>query len=92
MTYRNPKLLKAVRDLPCASCGTEDGSVIAAHRNEGKGMGIKTADLPAALCFRCHAALDQGKDMTRDERRKAWDNAFFATMVALFERGKVVVK
>ena len=87
MTYRNRKLLDRVRELPCQHCGAQDGTVCAAHRNEGKGAGIKASDaLVAALCFRCHSAVDQGKDMTRDERRDFWNRAAINTYRALIER------
>jgi hypothetical protein len=92
MTYRNRKLLDAVRELPCQVCGVQDGTVCAAHRNEGKGMGIKVSDaLVAALCHRCHSALDQGAVMTREERRDCWNNAAIKTYQALIERGIVRV-
>jgi hypothetical protein len=84
--YRNKKLLEKLRDLPCMSCGTEDGTVVAAHRNEGKGMGIKVSDaLVAALCVRCHYELDQGKSWTRDFRRAIWNQAYIKTMQYLIE-------
>lgn len=93
MTFRSPKLLKAVRELPCQVCGAEDGTVCAAHRNEGKGMGIKVSDaLVAAMCFRCHQSLDQGAAMTREERRETWNRAAIGTYQALFERGILYVR
>jgi hypothetical protein len=87
VTYRNRKLLDAVRELPCQACGVQDGTVCAAHRNEGKGMGKKVSDaLIAALCFRCHQAVDQGAAMTREERRDAWNRAAIKTYQALIEK------
>jgi hypothetical protein len=41
MIYRNQKLIKLLRELPCQHCGIMSETVCAAHRNEGKGMGIK---------------------------------------------------
>jgi hypothetical protein len=91
--YRNQKLLERLRDIPCASCGTQDGTVVAAHRNEGKGMGIKVSDaLVAALCVRCHFELDQGKDMTREERREFWNQAYIKTMQYLLENRIIEVR
>lgn len=93
MTFRSPKLLKAVRELPCQFCGAEDGTVVPAHRNEGKGMALKTSDaLVAAACYRCHSELDQGKSMTREERRDAWNLAAIGTYQALIERGILRVR
>jgi hypothetical protein len=40
MIYRNTKLTKLLRQLPCQHCGIMSETVCAAHRNEGKGMGI----------------------------------------------------
>lgn len=54
-----------------------DETVVAAHRNEGKGMGLKNPDeqtVPA--CHSCHMELDQGNKYTREEKRKAWNNAY----------------
>jgi len=69
---RSPALMKAYRQIPCQHCGAEDGTVCGAHSNQsadGKGRSIKADDNKcASLCFRCHAALDQGSFMARAER------------------------
>lgn len=55
-------------------------TVVPAHSNsqqDGKGMGIKAADektVPA--CFWCHAEIDQGKRLTKDERRAYWEDGY----------------
>lgn len=91
--YRSPKLLVAVREAPCMRCGAQDGTVVAAHSNQlrdGKGRGIKAHDYRiAALCFRCHAEIDQGSSMSKDERREAWEEAHRKTVGWLFESGTV---
>ena len=91
-TYRNPKWLKAVSEVgTCVLCGTE--GVQAAHRNEGKSLASKTDDcLSAALCPSCHSQIDQGKDMTRDERRATMDRAIVLTLRELVLAGRVSVK
>ena len=93
--YRNKKLLEVVRESPCQNCGAEDGTCCAAHSNwseDGKGMGIKAHDYKiAALCFRCHMNLDQGKQLGKDERKKMWQNAHNKTMAWLFESGRLKV-
>lgn len=93
--YRNKKLLETVRQSSCQHCGVDDGTVVAAHSNwaeDGKGMGIKAHDYKiAALCFRCHMALDQGKEMSKDERKKMWQNAHNKTIAWLFESGRLKV-
>ncbi len=80
---------RAVASLRCVRCGRE-GDTQCAHRNEGKGMGLKTDDaLTAALCSTCHSEIDQGKDMTRDERRDAIDQAILLTVRELARRGLI---
>jgi hypothetical protein len=91
--FRSKKLLEAIRECPCANCGAEDGTVIAAHRNESKGMGIKVSDaLVAALCFQCHTDLDQGKTMNREERREFWNQAYIKTMQYMIENNILRIK
>ena len=83
---RDKKRLEACRKIPCQHCGAEDGTVVAAHSNEGahgKGRGIKASDeFVAALCFTCHANLDQGK-MSKDEKSQMWHNAHVKTIEML---------
>lgn len=96
MTFRSKKLLEAVREFPCQMCGAEDGTVCAAHSNslrDNKGRGHKAHDYRiAALCARCHAEIDQGSKLSREERLEAWEAAHRATVGLLFETGKVVVR
>lgn len=87
--WESERWLAAVRSLHCMRCFKE-GRTQPAHRNEGKGMGVKTHDCwTAALCVECHAAIDQGKDMTRAERREAMDVAILMTLRALVKKGLV---
>lgn len=91
--YRSDKLLKSVRDCPCQSCGAMDGTIVAAHSNQmrdGKGRGLKANDYRiAALCYKCHTELDQGKNMSREERLNMWEDAHRATIGWLFENEKI---
>lgn len=90
--FRSDKFRRLVASEDCACCGI-GGPVQAAHRNEGKGMGLKVSDaLVAALCPSCHAELDQGKNLTREERRAMWDRAYVVTVQRLIESGKLVPK
>jgi mevalonate pyrophosphate decarboxylase len=90
--YRNKRFLEKMRELPCAVCGADDGTVIAAHRNQGKGMGLKVSDaLVAPLCFTCHQTLDQGKDLSRDDRRDMWDQAYIRNIQNLIETGQLKI-
>jgi hypothetical protein len=87
--FRSERWLRAVASLECVRCDDESGSQ-AAHANEGKAMGMKVDDcLTAALCPTCHREIDQGKDMTREERRDAMTKAILKTLVKLARRGLV---
>lgn len=80
---------RAVASLPCVLCGRA-GDTQCAHRNEGKGMGLKTDDaLTAALCTACHTEIDQGPDLDRDERRERMDRAILLTLRDLARNGLV---
>jgi ferredoxin len=89
--FRSAKWLDAVRDIGfCVRCGAF--GVQAAHRNEGKGMGMKVSDcLSAALCRTCHTEIDHGKGMTKEERRAELNAAIVKTVEVLVSHGKVVV-
>lgn len=91
MNYRNPKLLQAVRDAPCMRCGANDGTVVAAHSNQlrdGKGRSIKAHDYRiAAMCYRCHAEIDQGSKLDRQQKIEAWEDAHRKTIGWLFDNG-----
>jgi hypothetical protein len=86
---RSKKLLKLVADLWCQNCGDEH-MVQAAHTNwgGGKGRGIKADDnLVAALCLKCHYEIDQGKNLSRDERKDLWERAHKRTVQTLLDAG-----
>lgn len=86
---RSTKLLKAVAQLDCQHCGSGQ-MVQAAHTNwgHGKGRGIKADDnMIAALCLKCHYEIDQGKNLSREERQKMWEKAHNRTVNLLLERG-----
>lgn len=89
--YRSKKLLEAARLLPCQHCGANNGTIVAAHSNQlrdGKGKGIKAHDYRiASLCFTCHADLDQGSRMTKQERVEMWEEAHRKTIGLFFEQG-----
>ena len=95
MNYRNKKLLEAVRESPCQLCGAQDGTVVAAHSNQlrdGKGRSIKAHDYRiAALCYTCHADIDQGR-MSREDKQDLWEMAHRKTVGWLFENDHLEVK
>lgn len=80
--YSEPKYLAACRGEPCflnlPGCPRNpvDETVVPAHCNEGKGMGLKVPDrytVPA--CFHCHTLYDQS-GLDRECKRAAWDWAY----------------
>lgn len=92
--YRNRNLLDLAKQAPvCFGCmSPNQGDVVAAHANEGKALGMKNPDFMwAALDGRCHAALDQGKDMSREDRRAFWLQAYWRTTTWLWESGLICV-
>ena len=86
---RSKKLLKLVASLDCQACGSGH-MVQAAHTNwgGGKGRGIKADDnLVAALCLKCHYEIDQGRNLSREERQEKWLHAHVATVARLCNTG-----
>lgn len=88
---RSLSLMRAYRQIECQHCGIDDGSVCGAHSNQSKhnkGLGIKASDdACASLCHACHYELDQGKELTRQQRIDMWERAHRKTRAALKERG-----
>lgn len=66
-----------------------------AHSNQqrhGKGMGHKADDcFHAAACHACHAELDQGRKLTKVERRDYWQAGFERTLRLYWANGWVRV-
>lgn len=84
MNYRNRKLLDTAYQFPCMlrfPCCEGGDAGEPAHSNsvvQGKGGAMKAHDcffVPA--CRSCHQRLDQGKDMTKEERRETWERAYW---------------
>jgi hypothetical protein len=90
------RLLEVVRQSPCQHCGAQDGTVVAAHSNQlrdGKGRGLKAHDYRiAALCFTCHAELDQGKNMSKQQRIEMWEEAHRKTVGWLFDNSVLILR
>lgn len=98
MNYRDRKLLDLAYQFPCMLQlpGCEGGdSGEPAHSNQakhGKGGAMKAHDcfhVPA--CRACHVQLDQGGRLTKEERREAWEAAFWRYLPELWEQGKIGV-
>lgn len=87
--YRDDDLRAVVAALPCVRCGSHQ--VQAAHSNlpqHGKGKSLKASDAAImALCIACHAELDQGSHMTREERQALTFESISATYIQLMELG-----
>jgi hypothetical protein len=39
------------------------------------------------LCLKCHYEIDQGKDMSKEERQEMWEQAHIATVKKLYIQG-----
>ena len=91
LAVRSYAWLSCVRQMPrCVRCGAP--GVEAAHRDFGKGMGMKTDDVAtAALCALCHYLLGTDGNMPREERRAEMDKAIVDTIIELARTGKIGV-
>ena len=88
-TFRSEAWRRAVASLPCAWC-MRDGPSQAAHRNQGKGMGMKAPDCwTFPLCPECHREFDAGKSLTRQQRRELADQWVIETVRRLAEDGAI---
>ena len=95
MTYRNKRLTDLARGQSCVECGANDGTTVWAHSNlleHGKGRGIKAHDAAGMfLCARCHAELDSGTSMSREEKREFIMRNIVRTHTRLWDLGLVGV-
>lgn len=90
MTYRTDPWMALCADRACIACGKNDGTVVAAHRNELKGMSLKSpSHFCIPLCHSCHHRYDNGTT-SRDEKRAFWRDCWVMHMAALCEAGLVV--
>lgn len=79
------RFAEACRGEPCyllipGAPSHDSDTVVACHSNQlahGKGKGIKAADEKTVPgCAWCHHELDQGKRLSKEERRAYWDAAY----------------
>ena len=95
MTYRNRKLLDLACDQACVMCNAQDGTIVAAHSNlieHGKGMGTKAHDgMVAWLCYCCHADLDQGTRLSKQERMEFTLSAICRTYMRMWDQQLIEV-
>lgn len=72
----------------CVLCGGVGEQI--AHRNEGKGMGLKTKPwMTARLCRADHEEIDSGRHLDRSERRARMDRAITLTHDLLITSGRL---
>lgn len=98
--HKSRKLLDRIAQLDvCVRCGVMDGTVVPAHycgpmqNLLGKGMGTKVTDAAAAaLCFSCHAHMDQYKDGDTVDRSEEFLYLVVITHELLLKNGSLEVK
>lgn len=87
--YQFPCMLQ----LPCCEGGDSGEPAHSNQAKHGKGGAMKAHDcffVPA--CRACHHELDQGKTMSRDEKRDAWEDAYWRFVPLAFASGLWRVK
>ncbi len=94
-TFRDQALRDLAKKIPhCAMCGAHnEGQVVGAHSNrliDGKGTGIKSHDLVAYICGKCHAEIDGEGE--RSERHGKFLQAYYDSMLIAFRQGLIQVK
>jgi hypothetical protein len=87
--WRSKDYRQLVSMLPCSFVGCKvEAPSQAAHRNEGKGMGVKVTDAWLfSACQEHHAMVDQGQSLTNAQRRQLVDTAILRTFSMLLNRG-----
>lgn len=101
MTYRNRKLLDLAHSvcecqlqIPGVCIGHSAHGCEPAHGPKlmlGGGMGCKSADVFAAACHACHVAIDQGKELSKEDRQWYWLRGAARTWAKLMESGLLCV-
>jgi len=88
-TAEERRWFKAVAELStCCLCGAYGVQV--AHSNVDRGMGQKSSPWnTAALCPACHHEIDNGRLLSREERRSRMDLAIKRTHDRLISAGRL---
>ena len=89
-THRSESWRRAVASLRCVRCMRE-GNTQAAHANHrGKGLALKAPDCwTVPLCMDCHREFDQGRELTKVQKRELMDEWLILTIRELASRGLV---
>ena len=97
--YKSRKFLDRIAELPCVKCGTMDGTIVPCHYSGpyqhllGKGVGSKVTDAAvAALCYKCHASMDQYEEGNTCDRSEEFLYLCIITHEALLKAGYLEVK
>jgi hypothetical protein len=92
MNALDRKWCDAVHSLEsCVLCGTH--GIQWAHSNRDRGMSQKSDPwLTAALCPKCHHAIDNAPDLPQAERRALMDRAIVLTHAKLIRAGRLRLK
>lgn len=85
---KQKKWLEAVGNIDaCVLCGSTHMLQVA-HRNGNRGWGQKAPDYETAkLCGKCHHDIDNGKDLSKLERKELMHRAIVETHSILIEEG-----
>lgn len=98
MTYVNRSLELLCYELTCQAripgiCAGGRGEP--SHSNRlvhGHGTGQKAHScFVASLCRACHRAIDQGLELTREQKQMYWQGAFERTLLEFWSRGLLQV-
>lgn len=90
---RDDRLQAMCRAIPCQLCGAagQGAGVTWAHSNQsrhGKGGAVKASDVfVAALCWECHAEIDQGRYFGVAQKIALWNRAHVSTLATAIGRG-----
>ncbi len=55
------------------------------------GGAMKSSDLHAAACHKCHVEIDQGRNLSREDRQFFWARGMVRTFEFYFNRGWLVI-
>lgn len=90
MQRKQKAWLEAVGSIDrCALCGSNEMLQVA-HRNMNRGIGLKAPDFETArLCGECHHAIDNGKELSKVEKRELLHRAIVQTHSILIQSGKL---